>query len=176
MKRTDPDIIGTPPPLDLGPLFNQAPSVEEAEAEIRRDFLEREAPEAEEPPFEKPAPRGNPFRADRLEARETIKRIVGPRILERALARVDRRTEPGVTADDVRELAQRAGLAHALGDEQRAWSWVASWLKQLVKAGYLVEYRIDGQLMRRPSTREDAHGNPQAIYLHPSDYRARAIA
>lgn len=173
----DADIIGTKPKQDLGPLFAHCEPAE-AEAEIRRDFLEPEK-------YEAVADGGfvmrtdlarEMFDVDRLEARETIKRIVGPRLLARAEARRDARSNPGITADDVRDLAKAVGLDHALGGEQRAWSWVAGWLKQFVKAGELVEYRVDGQLMRRASTREESHGNPQAIYLSPRDYRAQVAA
>lgn len=177
MNRPDEqDVIGARPakaPADLGPLFAGAADVAAAEAEIRRDFVEPEpapAPRAKEesgnlaPVSEK----------ERAALRDRVKgQIRGP-LLE--LARQRRNTSDekriGVIAQDARQIADRKGLHGILGDEQRAWSWMAKWLDELVREGLLVKYHIAGMVVKRMNDQ----GNDQVIYLDPYDHRARTAA
>lgn len=184
MRRPDDDVIGTRPRVDLGPLFTPV-SAAEAEAEIRRDFTAPE-PVPDPDPDPAPAPRAKDethafagaSEAERAEWRERIKRDVEPDLLALALARARSPSvpKPGVTADDVHEIANRKRLHHLLGDSQRAWSWVGIWLAKLARDGRLVKYRRSGIPMKRGSIRPGAHSNLQVIYLHPYDQRARATA
>jgi hypothetical protein len=170
---SDHDIIGTRPALDLGPLFTQC-DVQAAETALREQFV---SPPREEVPDPKPALSFRPLNAEeRAELRERIKAKVLPDLLKRARDRKNLDENPGVTADDVHELARLAGHDTALGDEMRAWSWVGPWLNGLARRGMLGELRDGGQVVKRASTRDGAHGNPQQVYLDPSDYRAKAVA
>lgn len=179
MSRPDEqDIIGTRPPRDQTAgldLFEQR-SVPDAEAEIRRDFQHAE-PAADSVPSEPPAVATPLSPEERERAKERIKATVLPRLLTRAYLLLDVPQDPGVTADDVQEIAERMHLSHLLGREQRAWSWVGTWLPQLAREGKLVLYEImPGQAFRRRSKRPDAHGNALTVYLHPDDHRARRVA
>lgn len=104
-----------------------------------------------------------------------MKTLVRPRLVERALARVNL-PKPGITADDVHELIAQAGLSAALGTEQRAWSWIGPWLEELAREGALVALAQGGEPAYRRSARPGSHGNLQRIYVHPHDLRARRVA
>lgn len=163
------DIIGDRPPApSLGPLFEQPRTVDEAEAEIRHDFLEAE--EQDPPAIAAPL-----TEAEREVVREGIKVLVAPRLVRRAESLVNA-ARPGVTADDVHELVADAGLSAALGTQQRAWSWVGPWLEELARDGALVALEQGGGPAYRRSTRAGSHGNLQRIYVHPDDLRARRAA
>lgn len=167
----DADIIGTKPKQDLGPLFAHCKPAE-AERELREEFVSP-PPRIPLPPVSSATERDS----DRDAIRDRVWALVEPRLLARAEARRDLAESPGVTADDVRQIAAAAGLGDALGQEQRAWSWVAGRLKRLASQGLLAEYRIaDDQPVRRRSTRDGAHGNALVVYLDPRDHRARTAA
>lgn len=177
MHPDEADIIGAQVKRDelAGlPMFDRV-STEEAMEEITRDFLEPEEREEREVPAPAPAPAIS--KEERERARERIKEVVLPRLLTRAYLLVDALTDPGVTADDVQEIAERMHLSHLLGHEQRAWSWLGVWLPQLAREGKLVAYElVPGQYYSRRSKRPDAHGNALTVYLHPDDHRARRAA
>lgn len=138
----------------------------EAEQEVREDFIAPPKPRGDRHPFL----RQNP---DRLEGIAAVKARVHQALLDRALERVNRTESPGVTADSVIALAKGVPQSALLGQQQRAWSWVGQWLRQLEIAGELAEYQhADGSPVLRRSTRPDSHGNLQKVYLHPTDRRA----
>lgn len=174
MPRDAHDIIGTAPAVDLGPLFAH-PSVEDATAALQQ-FTRTEpapAPRArdESATFATPEPLTE---HERLGHIERIKRAVLGPLLDRALERKDRPHEqdPGVTAEDVRQLAAARQLGGLLGDQQRAWSWLSGWLQELARERHLVKYRITGMTVKRMAV----NGNDQVVYLHPYDYRAQEAA
>lgn len=168
------DIIGTRvrrAPESLGPLFDAPRTVEDAEAEIRHDFLEPEEQDANDP-SSIAAPLTE---SEREVVREGIKALVAPRLIRRAEHLVNA-ARPGITADDVHEIVADAGLSAALGGQQRAWSWVGPWLEELARAGQLVALEQGGGPAYRRSTRAGSHGNLGRIYLHPRDLRAQRVA
>lgn len=112
--------------------------------------------------------------AEREAAIERIKREVRQPLIDLALARKDalEKDRIGVTAADARELAERRGLGHLVGDQQRAWSWLSPWLAELCRTQSLIKYRVHDMPMKRMSD----HGNENVIYLHPYDHRARGAA
>ena len=182
MTARDDDIIGTRPtrgPVAGLPLFESVTPAEAAR-EITNDFLEpprtpprtSASPAAGEPPKDR-----HPFLPasddDRRAGITKIKEQVLPWLLERAAHHRDRPNMPGVTADDVAELAKPLAYCALLGSGQRAWSWVGPWLGQLERAGALVAYVRGGQVVYRRSVRPGSHGNLQAVYLDPRDARAQ---
>lgn len=169
IRNTDADVIGTrlkrdeTEGLDLfDAARNPAPAVEAR---------------ADQPPPPAP-PRGAPagLNDDRHYAIARLKDAVLPLLIARAERRKDAPTSPGVTADDVVEIAQPVAFAALLGTGQRSWSWVGPWLASLARAGQLAEFVLAEQVVRRRSKRPDAHGNLQIVYLHPSDVRALRTA
>lgn len=177
----DADIIGTKPVRDVRDqlagldLFAQVTPTE-AEAEIQRDFLEPE-PGATPSPASRARDESDAFAGglserEREERIARIKREVREPLLTLAHARIDRDEAPGVTATDVRAVADTKGLTTLLGTQQRAWSWIATWFGELCREGALVKYRVAGMVVKRMS----ANGNEQAVYLHPYDHRARHVA
>ncbi len=170
MTRHDDDIIGTRPTVDLGPLFAH-PTPIEAETEIRRDFLEPEPPTRAR---DENAALTGMTNAEREEAIERIKREVREPLVTLAFERRNAvlKDDNGVTAADVRAIAERKGLAQKVGTEQRAWSWIAGWFAENAKSGQLVKYKVAGMTVKRMSD----SGNENAIYLHPYDHRARGAA
>lgn len=133
--------------------------------------------QASSPPPRRPVPR-TPVASspdgpsDRRVAIERLKELIEPQLLALAKSRVDVGNAPGVTADDVHELANQYPHVALLGEKQRAFSWVGPWLRGLAGRGVLVEYRVAGMSVKRRSRRDDAHGNDQIVYLHPDDFRA----
>jgi hypothetical protein len=174
MKRSDDDVIGTRPLRDqtdgLG-LFDAVRTPAKAENDLRDSFVA--------PP--RKLPRGAPARtvlelnpAER-ERRANIARVqelVLDELLAAARSSVDRFESPGVTADHVHAIAKRHPQSALLGQGQRAWSWVGPWLADLALEGQLAAFVLNGQPVLRRSTRPEAHGNRQSVYLHPSDQRA----
>lgn len=113
-----------------------------------------------------------PQDADRAFAIAKIKECAFDELLARARTRRDRQQMPGVTADDIVQLAQHLPYAALLGDRQRAWSWVGPWLAAIARDGKLSEFVLGGQVVRRRSMRKESHGNLQIVYLDPTDLRA----
>lgn len=171
MRQHDGEgIIGSRPPVDLGPLFTSA-SVEEAERELREDFVSPPAPapraDEESDVFTGAGP------VDHEAAVEKIQRAVREPLLALALERSTLPdAEAGVTAKDARAIADRKGLTPLLGQQQRAWSWLSTWLGQLAREGALVKYRRLDMVVKRMAD----NGNEQVVYLHPYDHRARSAA
>jgi hypothetical protein len=171
MRRDDHGIIGSPPAVDLGPLFAQ-PTLEEATQQLR-DFSglapadPAPAPRAREETgvFDAPEALGERERLDRI---ARIKREILEPLTDLARARRNHIELPGVTAQDARSIADARGLAHLLGHEQRAWSWLAAWLGQICREGALNKYRLHGMTMKRMGD----NGNEHVIYLDPYDFRA----
>ena len=170
MRRPDPhDVIGTPPATDLGPLFAH-PSTAEAEAELRKAIEPAPAPRAKEvsQSFTPPTQR------DMDDAVERIKHEVREPLIALALQRKDamEKDRIGVTAKDARAIADTKGLSTLLGHQQRAWSWLSTWLGDLARSGNLVKYRINDMTVKRMGD----NGNEHVVYLHPYDHRARHAA
>lgn len=190
MTHHDEDgIIGDRPKrkVDLGPLFNdcepEAAAHKISDIFIRPQF-KTETTLASSTPA--PAPRAKdetqafagagPVSDREMDARrDRIKEAVRQPLLDRAFLRKDLRDRKsaGVTAADVREIATAKGLASLVGTEQRAWSWLPTWLNELARQGDLVKWQVDGQTMKRIN---EANGNDQAIYLHPYAAVLRAAA
>jgi hypothetical protein len=198
MMHDEDGIIGTRPkakPVDLGPLFadaappilethdpKTAPVIAHAETndagevvarfvegagEIVRQLTEREIPE--DPTRPEP-----PTKAERLAAIEKVKaEVVGP-LVARARKRIGLPLpSAGVTADDVWELAQSVPAAALVGAGARAWSWTGPWLGALARAGALAPFYVETvPVTRRATVRDESHGNPHRVYLHPEDPRA----
>ena len=176
------DVIGTAPVRDelAGlPMFIETVTPAEAEAEIRRDFLEAPAEPAPEPARAEREPEqtqafDGTARTEQ-ERQDGIARIqaecLAP-LLALAEARKDRAEHPGVTAKDVRAIADARGLSSLIGSQQRAWSWLPTWLGRICTQGHLTKYRIAGMVVRRMGD----NGNEHVVYLHPYDFRARAAA
>lgn len=177
--RNEEDVFRSRDPRDQLAgldLFKQLP-VAEAEAELRHDFLE---PEDADPA---PAPRARDetqafdgpeavTERERKERIERIQRAVREPLLAVALKRKDWTESPGVTAKDARQIADRLGLTPLLGHQQRAWSWLSTWLGKLATEGVLVKYKVAGMVVKRMAD----NGNEQVVYLHPYDHRARTAA
>lgn len=139
--------------------------------------VSRPAPEPAEPAEPDRAKGLPPTKEEREAARERIKVEVLAPLLEVARGRIGSLDRPGVTADDVRALAEMTHQGVLLGQAQRAWSWCGPWLAQLAREGWLAAYEIlPGQCYQRRSTRDESHGNAQNVYLHPDDPRAPAEA
>ena len=116
-RHQDEDgVIGDRPARDQLAGLPMFPSVAEAEAALRRDFLAA--------PPEREAAQTGTFDAitdrERVAGIERIQREVRDPLLAIALLRKDLPTDPGVTATDVRVLAEQRGLAHLVGTQQRA--------------------------------------------------------
>lgn len=182
-------IIGDRPKktVDLGPLFADC-KPEAAERELGGIFLRPQFKTGTTLASSTPAPAprakdetqafagAGPVSDREMDARrDRIKDAVRQPLLDRAFLRKDLRDRKsaGVTAADVREIATAKGLASLVGTEQRAWSWLPTWLNELARAGDLVKWQHDGQTMKRIN---DANGNDQAIYLHPYAALLRAVA
>jgi hypothetical protein len=175
MRRPDEaDVIGTPPTRDETAgldLFESAKTPAVAERELRESFVA---------PPRKP-PRGaaarsllalNPAEQERRANIARVQELVLDELLAVAKARIDRFESPGITADDVHAIAKRHPQAVLLGQGQRAWSWVGPWLADLALEGRLTAFVLNGNPVLRRSTRPEAHGNRQAVYLDPRDTRA----
>lgn len=108
---------------------------------------------------------------ERLEAIERCKGLILEPLLARALERKDRDEAPGVTGDDVHELLDAIPQSALIGSQPKARSWIGPWLASLARRGRLAPFEIMGMAVKRASTRPQAHGNPQTVYLHPSDRR-----
>lgn len=175
------DIIGTRPPArdqfaGLPLALGGNPTVAEAEAEIRRDFQEPEAPEVPEPN----RTLGDPLTKDERDAVvRRLQAIVKPGLLALAKGRVNLPlASTGVTAADVRRIADLSPFARLLGTRLRAWSWVGPWLATLAREGELVALRVEGMTVKRRVPREErapSHGNEHVVYAHPSDPRVAAL-
>lgn len=162
----DAEIIGSRPErnqLEGLPLFPdavpEAPAVEVVPRAQTGASAQTKAPASTRPP------------TDREQAIQRLKDAVLEPLLARAVARKDRFESPGVTADDVVQLAKGNHWSPLLGSGQRAWSWVGPWLASLAREDQLREYRVADQVVRRRSIRPGAHGNLQIVYLHPTDHR-----
>lgn len=66
----------------------------------------------------------------------------------------------GFIAEDVRLRLERAGIEPPGTDPTRRWSCMAGTLKSLVSRGLLARAGY-----RRIAKRDDAHGNPSAVYI-----------
>lgn len=154
-------------------LFDAAAQVAEAEAQLRREFVAPPGPAAREAEQSDVfhGTLGGMTEAERQQRIARIKAAVRQPLIDRALLRRDipSTQKPGVTAQDAREIAASKGLAHLLGDQQRAWSWLANWLQQLAREGELVRFEVEGTPIRRIAD----NGNDQVVYLHPYDRRAK---
>lgn len=177
---SDSDIIGTPPARDaFGDLPLFAGGEAEAEAKkLREQFVAPppKPPRATAVAAATPDPDRQPFaprtQEDRDEAIAVIKAKVVEPLIARALERKDRFEAPGITADDVHDLAKEIPQVALLGQQQRAWSWVGPWLAEIEEAGAVARFMIGGETVRRASTRPGAHGNLQIVYLHAQDHRS----
>lgn len=174
MPHDTHDIIGTRPPVDLGPLFAQ-PTVAAAEGELRADFIATPGPSPrahdETDTFTPPAPLSE---LERQRCRTRIQDTVrGPLCALAHLRRNACATDLiGVTAADARRIADQHHLSHLLGAEQRSWSWLSEWLQSLAREHALTKWRFHGIVMKRMAE----NGNDQVIYLDPYDHRAQDVA
>lgn len=185
----DHDIIGDRPkktaaPVDELPLWSGAVDCTPAEAAatLEARFVRPAAAPADPQPAPRAKDETQAFAGDgpvsdvELERRrDRIREAVRQPLLDRAYLRRDlrERKTAGVTAADVREIAASKGLERLVGKEQRAWSWLPTWLNQLAREGLLVKWQHDGQTMKRTC---ETNGNDQAIYLDPYAAVLKAVA
>jgi hypothetical protein len=173
VTRHDSDVIGTKPPVDLGPLFAQQ-SAAEAEATLQQLTHSDPAPapraKDETAAFDAPAPLTELERQARI---DRVKAAIFAPLVALALTRKDLPHErAGVTAKDARAIAAEKGLSGLLGDQQRAWSWLSGWLQDLARQRHLQKYVVTGMTVKRMGD----NGNEHVVYLHPYDYRAQEAA
>lgn len=105
-----------------------------------------------------------PGEVERRRQLTRLKELLLPTVLRKGR---DRAGE-GFTADDVRYWAITAGLITGHEREQRRHSWMGPWLKALAGKPALLKVRRHfegGPAVTRASSRDDAHGNKQVVYI-----------